>query len=107
MQVTRTLLVTPVGRRLAALLPTVPADVRRIHDHDGPPSAYAAVTANVLLAAGSHSPRYFTENCEALAAVIPRGRALVVKGSHNSANIARSAFVRPFAEFFAGPAESR
>lgn len=101
-QISKAFLLTPVGRRMGALLPTSPPEVRRIYGHDGPASDYAAVPAEVLLAAGSRSPRYFTQNCEAVAAAIPRGRALVLKGSHNAANIARPAFVRPFADFFAG-----
>lgn len=102
MQVTRAFLLTPVGRRMSALLPTSPPEVRRIYEQDGPASDYAGIEADVLLAAGSRSPRYFRQNCEAVAAAVPRGRALVLKGSHNAANIARPAFVRPFADFFAG-----
>ena len=101
-QVTKAFLLTPVGRRMSLLLPTSPPEVRRIYAQDGPASDYAGVEAEVLLAAGSRSPRYFTQNCEAVAAALPRGRALVLKGSHNAANIARPAFVRPFADFFAG-----
>jgi len=102
MQVTKAFMLTPVGRRMSDLLPTTPPEIRRIYGHNGPAADYADVTAEVLLAAGSRSPRYFTQNCEAVADAIPRGRALVLKGSHNAANIARPAFVRPFADFFAG-----
>ncbi len=99
----KALLHTPAGRRLAELLPTAPAEIKRIHDHDGPPSDYAPITAEVLLAAGARSPRYFAENSQALADVIPRGRAIVIpRASHNSANIARKKFVEPFRTFFAG-----
>lgn len=102
MQVSRAFMLTPVGRRMVALLPTAPAEIRRIAEHDGPPSDYAGIGAQVLLVAGSRSPAYFTQNCEALAAAIPGGRSLVVKGSHNAPNIASPAFVRPFADFFTG-----
>lgn len=102
MQISKAFLLTPVGRRMAALLPTAPPEVRRIYEQDGPAADYAGVEAEVLLAAGSRSPRYFAQNCQAVAAAIPRGRSLVLKGSHNAANIARPAFVRPFADFFAG-----
>jgi hypothetical protein len=99
----RAFLHTPIGRRMAELLPTTPPEVRRIHDHDGPASQYAGITADVLLAAGSGSPQYFTENCRAVADAIPRGRAIVIpRSSHNSANVARARFVEPFATFFAG-----
>lgn len=99
----RALLHTPIGRRLAELLPTTPAEIKRIHDHDGPAGDYSPITADVLLAAGARSPRYFAENCEAVADAIPRGRAIVIaRASHNSANIARKSFVQPFKAFFAG-----
>ncbi|MET0864360.1 MAG: alpha/beta hydrolase, partial [Nakamurella sp.] len=90
----RAFLHTPVGRRFVDLLPTVPAEVKRIHDHDGPASDYAEITADVLLAAGSRSPAYFTQTCQAIADAVPRGRAIVIpRCSHNAANIARSNFV--------------
>jgi pimeloyl-ACP methyl ester carboxylesterase len=101
--ISRAFLRTPIGRSLAELLPTTPPEVRRIQAHDGPATDYAGITAEVLLTAGARSPRYFTENCRAVADAIPRGRALVIaRASHNSANIARAGFVRPFATFFAG-----
>ena len=105
--VNRAFLHTPIGRRLADLLPTAPPEVKRIFDQDGPASAYAGITAEVLLAAGSGSSPYFRQNCEAVAAAIPRGRAIVIQhSSHNAASIARKGFVQPFAEFFAGAARA-
>ncbi|GAA3281329.1 alpha/beta hydrolase [Dactylosporangium vinaceum] len=101
--ISRLFLRTPIGRRFEALMPTIPPEVRRIAEHDGPATDYAGITADVLLAAGARSPRYFTENCEAVAAAIPCGRAIVIPGaSHNTANIAPKRFVEPFAAFFAG-----
>jgi pimeloyl-ACP methyl ester carboxylesterase len=101
--ITKGFLRTPIGRQFAALMPSIPPEVRRIADHAGPASDYAGITADVLLAAGARSPRYFMQNCEAIAAAVPRGRALLIpRASHNAANIARTEFVRPFAEFFAG-----
>ncbi|GAB3850780.1 alpha/beta fold hydrolase [Dactylosporangium cerinum] len=101
--VTRLFLRTPIGRRFVDLMPTIPPEVRRIHEHGGPAGDYAGITAEMLLTAGSRSPRYFMENCQAIADVAQRGRALLIpKSSHNAANIARAAFVRPFADFFAG-----
>jgi len=103
LQISRGFLHTPIGRRMADLLPTTPPEVRRIHDHDGPATDYAGITADVLLAAGSGSPTYFAENCQAVADAIPRGRAIVIpRASHNAANVARDSFVTPFATFFAG-----
>ena len=103
LQITRAFMHTPIGRRLVDLLPTTPPEIRRIHDHDGPATDYAGITADVLLAAGSGSPTYFAENCQAVADAIPRGRAIVIpRASHNAANVARDSFVTPFATFFAG-----
>ncbi len=94
---------TPIGRRFVDLMPTIPPEIRRIHAHAGPASDYAGITAELLLAAGARSPRYFLQNCRAIADVAPRGRAVRIPGSsHNAANIARAGFVRPFADFFAG-----
>nr|WP_240897763.1 alpha/beta fold hydrolase [Kineococcus vitellinus] len=95
---------TSVGRRFVESLPTMAPEVRRIAEHDGPASDYAGIGAEVLLAAGARSPGYFAQNCEALAAAIPRARSLVLPGCvHNAANTARPAFVDPFAEFLAAP----
>jgi pimeloyl-ACP methyl ester carboxylesterase len=99
----RAFLRTPIGRRFAELLPTVPPEVRRIRAHDGPATDYAGITADVLLASGSRSQRHFAQVCDSLAAAIPRARAVVIpRSSHNAANIARQGFVRPFASFFSG-----
>ncbi|MEV4508418.1 alpha/beta fold hydrolase [Dactylosporangium sp. NPDC049525] len=100
---TRLFLRTSVGRRFVEAMPTIPPEIRRIHDHGGPASDYAGITAEVLLTAGSGSPRYFMQNCQAIADVTPRGRAMLIpRSSHNAANVAREGFVKPFADFFAG-----
>lgn len=99
---TKLFLRTPIGRRFVDLMPTIPPEIRRIFEHDGPATDYAGITAELLLTAGAGSPRYFMDNCRAVADVTPRGRALLIpRSSHNAANIARPDFVRPFAEFFA------
>src|SRR6266536_5582802 len=100
--ITKAFLRTPIGRRLAELLPTIPPELRRIDAHHGPATDYAGITADVLLAYGSRSQRYFGRICEALADAIPRARAVAIpRSAHNAANIARPGFVRPFATFFA------
>jgi pimeloyl-ACP methyl ester carboxylesterase len=100
---TKAFLRTSIGRRFGELLPTTPAEIRRIADHAGPASDYAGITAELLLTAGARSPRYFRQNCEAIAAVVPRGRALLIpRAPHNAANVARPYFVRPFVDFFTG-----
>ncbi|NIZ90867.1 alpha/beta fold hydrolase [Kineococcus rubinsiae] len=101
---TRVFLRTSVGRRFAQLLPTMGPEVRRIAEHDGPATDYAAIGAELLLASGARSPRYFGQNCAALAAALPGARAIVLPGcGHDAANTARPAFVRPFAEFLTAP----
>jgi pimeloyl-ACP methyl ester carboxylesterase len=93
---------TEVGRRIAEGLPTVETELGQIIEHDAPASAYAGIGARTLLAAGSRSARYFGAVCDALAAALPDATSARIPGaSHNAANIARPAFVRPFAEFLA------
>jgi pimeloyl-ACP methyl ester carboxylesterase len=100
---TRLFLRTSIGRRFVETMPTIPPEIRRIHEHGGPAADYAGITAELLLTAGSGSPGYFMQNCQAIADVTPNGRALLIpRSSHNAANIARPGFVRPFADFFAG-----
>jgi len=67
-----------------------------------PASAYAGITARVLLACGAKGPSYYGPICDRLADAIPHGTSIrIPKASHNAANIARPSFVAPFAEFFA------
>lgn len=97
-----------MGRRFDMLLPTVPTEVSEIAAHAGPAAAYAGIQAPVLLAYGARSAPHFAAVCGALAAAIPRAKALALpRMSHNAANIARPAFARPFAEFLVeGPSEA-
>ncbi|MEV4413146.1 alpha/beta hydrolase [Catellatospora sp. NPDC049609] len=101
--VNRILLRTPRGRARAELLPATVRELRRIHEHDGPPGDYTPITAEVLLAAGTRSPEHFAENCRALAEAIPHGQALIVPGaSHDAPATAHNEFVRPISRFLAG-----
>jgi pimeloyl-ACP methyl ester carboxylesterase len=94
---------TPVGRRMADLLPTVVPEVRRIMAHSGTAQDYAGITADVLLARGARSPSYYSRICADLVDAIPRATTVTIpRVSHNAPNIAGHAFVRPFATFFAG-----
>jgi pimeloyl-ACP methyl ester carboxylesterase len=98
----RAFLRTPIGARMRELLPTMATEVGLIAEHDAPATAYAGVQAEVLLAYGARSATYFRRTCEALASALPHARALrIPSAGHNAANIARSAFVRPFADFLA------
>ncbi|RIX30523.1 alpha/beta fold hydrolase [Amnibacterium setariae] len=98
----RVLLRTPVGRRMGEGLPTAVTEVGQIIAHDGPASAYAGVTADSLLVAGARSAASFGRVCDALAAAMPRARSLRIAGAaHEAINVARPAFVAPFADFLA------
>jgi pimeloyl-ACP methyl ester carboxylesterase len=100
--VCRPVLHTSIGRRMGEQLPTVETEVGQIIAHDGPASGYADVTADVLLAAGARSASYFGAVCDALAGALPQARSVRIPGaSHNAVNVARLAFVAPFAEFLA------
>ncbi|MEU8081601.1 alpha/beta fold hydrolase [Catellatospora citrea] len=93
----------PANRALADLLPTAAAELRRIHEHDSRPGEYAAITAEVLLAAGARSPEYFAESCRALAEAIPHGQAIIIPASaHDAPAVAHDEFVRPLSRFLAG-----
>lgn len=99
----RALLRTPTRRAEAALLPAAAPELRRIHEHDGPPGDYAATDAEILLAAGARSPEHFAEHCRALAEAIPAGQALIIPGAaHDAATAAHNEFVRPVSRFLSG-----
>lgn len=93
---------TPIGKRMMEVMPSIGPEVRRIAESNCPATAYAPIRAQTLLMAGSRSPRYFAENCRDVAAALPNGRALVLKGlNHTAPNIAGKAIVQPLTEFFA------
>jgi pimeloyl-ACP methyl ester carboxylesterase len=97
----RGFLKTPIGKRMADLLPTIGPELHRILDAEGPASQYSGITARVLLARGARSASYYGPMCDALAGAIPGATTLVIPHcSHNAANIATESFARPFAEFF-------
>jgi pimeloyl-ACP methyl ester carboxylesterase len=94
---------TSWGKGMAAVMPTIAREIRASFTLAGPAASYAGIEAPLLLARGARSPEYYRPICDRLAGVVPRGRAITVPGSHNAANIARPAFVAPFAEFFTSP----
>lgn len=99
----RALLRTPSRRATIDLLPTVPPELRRIRDHDGPAGDYTAITAEVLLAAGARSPEHFAENCRAVAEAVPHGQAIIIPGAaHDAPEVAHNEFVQPISRFLAG-----
>lgn len=92
---------TPIGARIASMLPATLPDVRIIKAAGGPAADYSPITARTLLACGAKSPAYYGPICDNLAEVIADATSLrIPKASHNSANVAGRAFVQPFLEFF-------
>ncbi len=90
---------TPVGRRMLQR-PTVESEVGQIIANDAPADAYAGMTARTLPAHGARSASYFGDVCDALVAAVPRATTMrIPRASHNAMNIARPAFVEPFATF--------
>ena len=99
----RAFLHTPPGKQMVALLPTLSPEVRRILDHQGPASEYSTIDAEVLLAYGSRSSRYFKDICDTLATTVPHSRALEIpRSSHNTANTAPKRLTEPLLNFFTG-----
>lgn len=98
---TRAFLHTSWGKQMVELLPTLSPQLHRILDHQGPASAYAPVEAEVLLAYGSRSSRYFKDTADRLADALPHARSLEIpRASHNTANIAPVRLTDPLADFF-------
>ena len=55
-----------------------------------------------LLAAGARSASYFGAVCDALAVALPHAASVrIPRASHDALNVARPAFVAPFADFLA------
>ncbi len=99
----RLFLHTTPGKQMVELLPTIGPEVRRILAEEAPASAYSSIDAEVLLAYGSRSSRYFKDICLTLAAALPHARALEIpRASHNTANVAPARMVDPLIDFFAG-----
>ncbi|MEU4420897.1 alpha/beta hydrolase [Actinoplanes sp. NPDC024001] len=93
---------TPIGRMMGELLPTTLDEAALIHDHDGPPEQWSGVEAEVLLACGAAGPPYYRPSIEALAAVMPHARTLVVpRAGHDALARAPQHLVDALADFFA------
>lgn len=96
------LLRTPVGRRIAELLPTMGPEIGRIIANEAPAATYAGIQAHTLLVTGAGSSRYFARTCDALASAIPHARRVIIsRARHNAPNIAPKRFIEPHIDFFA------
>ncbi|SDT57410.1 alpha/beta fold hydrolase [Actinoplanes derwentensis] len=101
----RLFLRTSIGRMMGELLPMTFDESDSIFEHGGPTSKWSGVTAKVLLACGAGGPDYYPKINEALAAVIPDSRTLLVpRSAHDALNRAHPRIVEPLTEFFAEPA---
>ncbi|MEU4689067.1 alpha/beta hydrolase [Actinoplanes sp. NPDC023714] len=99
--VTRIFLRTPIGRTMGELVPTTLDETALIYSNDGPPSQWAGVECEVLLACGAAGPPYYPPTIEALAGVMPHARTLIVpKAGHDALNRAPQHLVDALAEFF-------
>lgn len=94
---------TAMGRAWRLMIPSAVAEAREVLAHDGPAAAYAAVSADVLLATGGRSPAYFRPASAAMARVLPRARHIVIpKADHNAITAAGAPFVERFVGFLDG-----
>lgn len=95
---------TAMGRAWRLMIPSAVAEAREVRAHDGPASAYAGVTTEVLLATGGRSPSYFAPASAAMARALPRARHVVIpKVDHNAVMAAAPPFVERCAGFLLGP----
>jgi pimeloyl-ACP methyl ester carboxylesterase len=74
----RAILLTPPGRTMARLFPTVPAETRIAIGLDGPASAWADVSAGTCFFIGGASPSYYRPAAERLVAAMPAARMEVL-----------------------------
>ena len=67
----RALLLTPPGKTMARLFPTVPPESRLALAGDAPASAWADVTVETRFFIGANSPDYYLPSAQRLVAVMP------------------------------------
>lgn len=96
----RVFALTRAGREWRAMLPSAVVEAREVVAHDAAASAYARVTAEVLLLTGGRSPAYFTRAARALDVALPRARHVIVPGcGHDALTHAAAPVVEPIAAF--------
>jgi pimeloyl-ACP methyl ester carboxylesterase len=96
-------LLTPPGKTMARLFPTVPAESRLAVEADGPASDWATVTAETRFYIGAKSPDYYQPMAEALVRAMPHASIeLVPRLGHDAVARAGSALVKSLSEFLAG-----
>lgn len=71
-------MLTPPGKTMVDLVPTVPAETRLAAEADGPAGRWSTVTARTTVMVGARSPGYYLPGARALVAALPDARVEVV-----------------------------
>jgi pimeloyl-ACP methyl ester carboxylesterase len=80
----RAVLATPPGRRIRALLATVPAEARLVREADGTHRKYGRITAQTLLIHGTRSAPWLLHGTDLLTQTIPHATTVTLNGiGHN------------------------
>lgn len=96
----RLVLLTPEGRTMARLIPTVPAESRLAADADGPAEQWTGVTATSRFYIGARSPAYYLSAARALATVmLDASVETIPRLGHDALARAPRALVSSLAEF--------
>lgn len=91
---------TAQGREWRTMIPSAVAEARQVLALDGPASAYAGLTARVLVTTGALSPPYFRPAAAALAGAVPGARHVVLpRVGHDSIMTASAALLGPVVGF--------
>jgi pimeloyl-ACP methyl ester carboxylesterase len=95
-------LLTPPGRTMARLLPTVPAEDRLAFDADGPASDWATVASETRFYIGEKSPDYYEPIAQALVHAMPHASLeMVPRLGHDAVARAGAGLVKSLSEFLA------
>ena len=95
-------LLTPPGKTMARLFPTVPAESRLAFEADGPASDWATVTAETRFYIGAKSPDYYVPIAEALVRAMPHASIeMVPRLGHDAVARAGSGLVKSLSRFLA------
>lgn len=96
-------LLTPPGKTMAKLLPTVPAESRLAFEADGPASDWATVSAKTRFYIGAKSPDYYLPIAQALVRAMPHASIeMVPRLGHDAVARAGSSLVQSLSEFLSG-----
>lgn len=96
-------LLTPPGKTMATLFPTVPAEDRLAFEADGPASDWATVAAETRFYIGAKSPDYYEPIAQALVHAMPHASLeMVPRLGHDAVARAGAGLVKSLSEFLAG-----